>query len=138
MKSNSSVATSDVNAATADDGGSTYYVQALSRVAELFSRKQAAASKKNQRNFVVFLSDGAPDDRAQVRSSAQGIADQAGAVFFTVATGGDGAVLQEMAGLVPSSPHPNHRGQYFQAAGQAALATTFRQVGDSLKALCPK
>lgn len=137
MKTNSGGATTDVNAATADDGGNTHYAQALARVGDLFREKQASISKKNQRNFVVFLSDGEPDDDSAVRSAAQSVTDQAGAVHITVGTGGKKfTILKEMSGIVSANLPPNHRGQFFEASGQAALSATFRQVGDNLKALC--
>jgi uncharacterized protein YegL len=137
LKTNSGDASSDVNEATADDGGSTHYVQALQRVGDLFREKGASHSKANQRNFVVFLSDGEPDDEGSVRSSAQSIADQHGAAYIAIGTGGTTfTILKEMSGIISTNMKSGHSGQFFAAANQSAVSTTFRQVAERLKNLC--
>jgi|GEM_PF-1572952 len=135
---NAAGAEADVNQATSKRGGDTFYGNAIQRANELLREKGASPAKQEQRNYVVFLSDGEPDDKDAVNSSAQSLIDQTGGVFLTIGTGGTSfPVLQSMSNMVSSQLPADHRGQFAVAKDQTALAGVFRQVGDKFKALCP-
>jgi uncharacterized protein YegL len=129
---------SDINQATSGQSGGTIYANAIQKANELLREKGATPSKQEQRNYVVFLSDGEAKDKDAVRGSAQSLVDQTGGVFLTIGTGGSKfPELQMMSSLTTAQLPPDHRGQFTEAKDQTALSTVFRQVGDKFKALCP-
>ena len=129
----------DITEATTDDSGSTQYQPALNEVENLFVTAQAGLAGDDKRNFVVFLSDGRPDDDEGVAAVTQQLADTFNAAFLTIGTGSDDFdVLQAMAQTRGNNNYPaGHQGKFFAAEDQANLATVFNQVYAIFDGVCP-
>lgn len=132
--------TGDINWATADDGGDTYYAKAFAKAQELLGQRSTSASEKYHRNFIVFLTDGEPEnnsDRTQALATATELVNTKGVALFPVGTGdgldGDAlSTLQQFALPKTGEVSPEHKGQLLQAETQQQITSIFSDIVKNL------
>jgi uncharacterized protein YegL len=128
--------TADINAATADDGGGTEYHTAFAKAQELYAQIDSTAATKTDRNFVVFLTDGDPDDDLDALPTAQSLVQDKGVAVIAIATGASGgdavATLKQFALPAAGVVAPDHVGRQLLAETQAEIEQIFGNVASSI------
>ncbi len=120
----------DINFVTADVGSGTRYVVALQEAMRMFSNKVSPNSQKKELNYVVFLSDGKPNDgRPGILTAVNQLVSQYNVSMIAIASGtnldsDDEAFVQSMA-MPIGGPNP---GIYKRARSAQDLYGVWQQI----------
>jgi len=124
---------SEIQAATQNPNGSTHYTPALELAGTAL--QSAPGSNNSYRNFVVFLTDGAPRDLAyKIDQEVSSLVSDFQAAMIVIAAGGDLSskalgIVQGMAlPQTSSNGDENHIGRYKHAKTAQELSTVWDEV----------
>lgn len=130
-------------------GVGTNYDAALIQSKLLFDRMGAGQKSQNQRNFLVFISDGEPNrgaDGPSLNTSAllssinrqvTSLIDTFDVALITVATGSDIGenglnIIKSMAKPTEQRVHPDHKGHYLRVEDDAGLSALDNRIGQAI------
>jgi uncharacterized protein YegL len=132
---------SDIIQATSSNSGSTQYIPALIKANELLARQAGLRDKSKAANFVLFMSDGRPDDdEAEIIQHASGLVRDFGIRFISVAIGSDDfEVLESMTNQSSPLYDGTKPKTHFVSESRAStnVAATFGEVEKYFAAICP-
>ena len=122
--------TQDIDMVTAKESAGTHYLAALTAADQLLAKKNASATDKTTRTFVIFMTDGEPNGPGtlnQINAATAALTTTRGAAMIMLGTGtGVSAngekVLQGMALPNPGIVNPKHVGRYHRVATKEQMA----------------
>lgn len=130
-------------------GVGTNYDAALIQSKQLFDRMGAKKKSTNQRNFLVFISDGEPnrgEDGPSLNTSGllsninrhvTSLIDTFDVALITVATGSDIGenglnIIKSMAKPTEQRAHTDHKGHYLRVEDDAGLSALDNKIGQAI------
>lgn len=111
-------------------GHNTYFDETFMRARELFDEEKAKADKTNERNFVIFFTDGGAEREGGSDALTEALASKYGAAVYTIGTDGDeGAdLLAQLAKPRTGIVSPGHVGKFFPTKSGNDITNAFDEI----------